>query len=120
MSLVGRSRVRLEESGELVDSVESDLSGLAQSSERLREEKAMSERSPDEQTRKYALKLPELEVQAQGKLENQEFDFRAFFEEAKARFAEAYREKLKQELRTQSNITNEQCVSLPSLVALSC
>ena len=63
-SLVGRSRVRLEESGELVDSVESDLSGLAQSSERLREEKAMSERSPNEQTRKYALKLPELEIQA--------------------------------------------------------
>ena len=32
----------------------------------------------------YALKLLELEVRAEDKLENQESDFRAFFEEEKA------------------------------------
>ena len=73
----------------------------------------------DEQTREYALKLLELELQAQYKLKNQESDFRASFEEEKARFAKAYREKLEQELQTQSDIINERCVSLPSALALS-
>jgi len=77
------------------------------------------EQSLDGQTRKYALKLLELEVQAEDKLENQESDFRAFFEEEKVRFAEAYLEKLEQELRTQSDIVDERCVYLLSLVALS-
>ncbi|KAI0303671.1 mitochondrial inner membrane protein-domain-containing protein [Multifurca ochricompacta] len=56
---------------------------------------------------RYTLKLLELELQAQDKLESQETDFRAFFEEEKAHFAQAYREKLEQELRTQSDIINE-------------
>ena len=77
------------------------------------------EQSLDGQTRKYALKLLELEVQAEDKLENQESDFRAFFEEEKPRFAEAYLEKLEQELRTQSDIVDKRCVYLLSLVALS-
>ena len=105
----------------VLDVAKNDLSGLAQSFERLREEeKAKLEQSLDEQTREYTLKLLELELQAQDKLEGQESDFRAFFEEEKARFAKAYREKLEQELRTQSDIINERCVSLPSIVALSC
>jgi len=97
-----------------------DLSGLAQSFERQREENAKLEQSLDGQTRKYALKLLELEVRAEGKFENQESDFRAFFEEQKARFAEAYLEKLEQELRAQSDIINERCAPLPSLVTPSC
>lgn len=97
---------------DVLDVAKNDLSGLAQSFERLREEeKAKLEQSLDEQTREYTLKLLELELQAQDKLENQETDFRAFFEEEKARFAKAYREKLEQELRTQSDIINERCVS---------
>ncbi|KAF8501559.1 mitochondrial inner membrane protein Mitofilin [Russula emetica] len=85
-----------------------DLSALAQSFERLREEeKVKLEQSLDEQTREYTLKLLELELQSQDKLESQETDFRAFFEEEKAHFAKAYREKLEQELRTQSDIINE-------------
>ncbi|KAI0300816.1 mitochondrial inner membrane protein-domain-containing protein [Russula brevipes] len=76
--------------------------------ERLREdEKIKLEQSLDEQTREYTLKLLELELQAQDKLENQESDFRALFEEEKARFSKAYREKLEHELRTQSDIINE-------------
>jgi mitofilin len=102
---------------DVLDVAKNDLSGLAQSFERLREEeKAKLEQSLDEQTREYTLKLLELELQAQDKLENQESDFRAFFEEEKARFAKAYREKLEQELRTQSDIINERCATLPSAV----
>jgi MICOS complex subunit MIC60 len=94
-----------------------DLSALAQSFERLREEeKVKLEQSLDEQTREYTLKLLELELQSQDKLESQETDFRAFFEEEKARFAKAYREKLEHELRTQSDIINERSVSPPSAV----
>jgi mitofilin len=97
---------------DVLDVAKTDLSALAQSFERLREEeKANLEQSLDEQTREYTLKLLELELQAQDKLENQESDFRTFFEEEKAGLAKAYREKLEQELRTQSDIINERSVS---------
>jgi MICOS complex subunit MIC60 len=100
---------------DVLDVAKNDLSGLAQSFDRLREEeKAKLEQSLDEQTREYTLKLLELELQAQDKLESQETDFRAFFEEEKARFSKAYREKLEQELRTQSDIINERSVFPPS------
>ena len=78
------------------------------------------ERSLDEQTWKYAPKLLEVEAQAQDKLENQNLISVLSLKKRKARFAEASREKLKQESRTQNNIINERCVYLPSLVALSC
>lgn len=93
---------------DVLDVAKNDLSTLAQSFEHLREEeKVKLEQSLDEQTREYTLKLLELELQSQDKLESQETDFRAFFEEEKARFAKAYREKLEHELRTQSDIINE-------------
>jgi mitofilin len=102
---------------DVLDVAKNDLSALAQSFEHLREEeKVKLEQSLDEQTREYTLKLLELELQSQDKLESQETDFRAFFEEEKARIAKAYREKLEQELRTQSDIINER--SVPSVVGL--
>ncbi|KAI9439825.1 mitochondrial inner membrane protein Mitofilin [Lactarius indigo] len=92
----------------VLDVAKNDMSVLAQSFERLREEeRSKLEQSLDEQTREYTLKLLELELQAQDKLESQETDFRSFYEEEKARFASAYREKLEQELRTQSGIIND-------------
>jgi mitofilin len=92
----------------VLDVAKDDLSSLAQSFERLREEeKTKLEQSLDEQTREYTLKLLELELQVQDKLESQETGFRAYFEEEKAHFAKAYREKLEHELRTQSDIINE-------------
>ena len=100
---------------DVLEVAKNDLSSLAQSFERHREEEKIKlEQSLDEQTREYTLKLLELELQAQDKLEGQESDFRAFFEEEKARFAKAYREKLEQELRTQSDIINERSVPPPS------
>jgi mitofilin len=105
---------------DVLDVAKNDLSALAQSFERLREEeKTKLEQSLDEQTREYTLKLLELELQAQDKLESQETDFRAFFEDEKGRFAKAYRDKLEQELRVQSDIINERFASLPSAAALS-
>lgn len=104
---------------DVLDVAKNDLSSLAQSFERLREEeKAKLEQSLDEQTREYTLKLLELELQSQDKLESQESDFRAFFEEEKNRFAKAYREKLEEELRTQSDIINERSIFPPSAVRL--
>jgi mitofilin len=97
----------------VLDVAKSDLSALAQGFDRLREEeRSKLEQSLDEQTRQYTLKLLELELQAQDKLESQETDFRSFYEQEKGRFAAAYREKLGQELRTQSDIINERFVSV--------
>jgi MICOS complex subunit MIC60 len=105
---------------DVLDIAKNDLSALAQSFERLREEeKAKLEQSLDEQTREYTLKLLELELQAQDKLEAQETDFRTFYEEEKARFAKAYREKVEQELRTQSDIINERSVTFSSVLVPS-
>jgi len=105
---------------DVLDVAKNDLSVLAQGFERLREEeRSKLEQSLDEQTREYTLKLLELELQAQDKLESQETDFRSFYEEEKARFASAYREKLEQELRTQSGIINERFVSVYFMASLS-
>ena len=64
----------------------------------------------DEQTREYTLKLLELEMEAQDKLDSQEDGFRKFFEQEKQKFVQAYRERLNQELHTQSEIINERYV----------
>jgi MICOS complex subunit MIC60 len=112
-SFLNANPAAADKARDVLDVARNDLSSLAQSFERLREEeKAKLEQSLDEQTREYTLKLLELELQAQDKLENQESDFRVFFEEEKARFAKAYREKVEQELRTQSDIINERSVRL--------
>ena len=116
-SFINANPAAANKARDVLDFAKNDLSSLAQSFERLREEeKAKLEQSLDEQTREYTLKLLELELQSQDKLESQESDFRAFFEEEKARFAKAYREKLDHELRTQSDIINERSVSPPSAV----
>jgi MICOS complex subunit MIC60 len=105
---------------DVLDIAKNDLSALAQNFERLREEeKAKLEQSLDEQTREYTLKLLELELQAQDKLDAQETDFRTFYEEEKVRFAKAYREKVEHELRTQSDIINERFVILPFIAVPS-
>ena len=55
--------------------------------------------------------LLELEMQAQDKLDSQEESFRKFFEQERAKMIHDYRQKLEQELQTQSEIINERCVS---------
>ncbi|KAI9509805.1 mitochondrial inner membrane protein Mitofilin [Russula earlei] len=107
-SFVNANPTAANKARDVLEVAKSDLSELAQNFELLREaEKVKLEQSLDEHTREYTLKLLELELQAQDKLESQATDFHVFLEEEKARFAKAYREKLEQELRTQSDIINE-------------
>ena len=61
-------------------------------------------------SQKLLLKLLEMEMEAQDKLDNQEEGFKKLFEEEKNKFIQAYRAKLNQELQTQSEIINERCI----------
>ncbi|KAI0067289.1 hypothetical protein BV25DRAFT_1795107 [Artomyces pyxidatus] len=93
---------------DVLDTAKVDLTELAENFEKVKEEEQRKlEQQLDEQTRQYTLQLLELELASQDKLDSQEADFRTFYEEERARFAKAYREKLETELRTQSEIINE-------------
>ncbi len=93
---------------DILDGAKGDLKQLATRIEEAKEEERHKlEASIDEQTCAFTIKLLELEMEAQDKLDNQEDDFRKYFEEEKAKFVAAYREKLNRELQTQSEIINE-------------
>lgn len=93
---------------DILDGAKGDLTQLATRIEAVKEEERQKlEASLDEQTHAFTIKLLELEMEAQDKLDNQEDDFRKYFEEEKAKFVAAYREKLNRELQTQSEIINE-------------
>ncbi|OBZ72655.1 MICOS complex subunit MIC60 [Grifola frondosa] len=97
-----------EKARDILDSAKVDLTELATRIDQVKaEEQKKLEAKLDEQTREYTVKLLELEMQAQDKLDNQEEDFRKFFEQEKASFVQAYRQKLDHELHTQSEIINE-------------
>ncbi|TFK74121.1 hypothetical protein BDN72DRAFT_789717 [Pluteus cervinus] len=92
----------------VLETAKTDLTALADRIEKAREEERIAlEAKLDEQTREYSLKLMELEMEAQDKLDNQEEGFKKFFEEERARFVQAYRAKLDHELRTQTELINE-------------
>ncbi|KAF8628032.1 hypothetical protein AX15_004147 [Amanita polypyramis BW_CC] len=85
-----------------------ELTSLAERIEKVREEERVAlEAKLDEQTREYSLKLIELEMEAQDKLDHQEEDFRKFFEEERTKMIDGYRQKLEQELKTQTELINE-------------
>jgi mitofilin len=97
---------------DVLETAKGDLTALADRIEIAREEeRAVLEAKLDEQTREYSLKLIELEMMAQDKLDNQEEDFRKLFNEEKARFVQAYRAKLEYELQTQTELINERYVN---------
>ncbi|CCL99291.1 uncharacterized protein FIBRA_01307 [Fibroporia radiculosa] len=97
-----------EKARDILDAAKVDLTALATRIEAVKEEERHKlEAKLDDQTREYTIKLLELEMEAQDKLDNQEQDFRKFFDEEKAKFVHAYREKLNRELQTQSEIINE-------------
>lgn len=106
---------------DILDSAKVDLTALASRIDQVKEEERQKlETKLDDQTREYTIKLLELEMEAQDKLDSQEQDFRKFFEEERVKFVQAYREKLNRELQTQSEIINERCVhtQTPSILAL--
>lgn len=92
----------------VIDTAKLDLTNLATRMHKMKEdEQAKLEQQLDDQAREYTVKLLELEMAAQDKLDNQEDEFRKLFDEEKAKLVRAYREKLSQELQTQSEIINE-------------
>lgn len=93
---------------DILDTAKVDLTQLASRINEVKEEERQKlEAQLDEQTREYTLKLLELEMTAQDKLDTQEEGFRKFFEDEKLKFIEAYREKLNRELEAQSELINE-------------
>ncbi|KAJ7826320.1 mitochondrial inner membrane protein Mitofilin [Mycena leptocephala] len=92
----------------VLETAKSDLTALATRIEKVREdERADLETKLDDQTREYTVKLMELEMEAQDRLDGQEQEFRRYFDEERARLTQAYREKLENELQTQTELINE-------------
>ncbi|KAI0342670.1 hypothetical protein BDW22DRAFT_1428843 [Trametopsis cervina] len=97
-----------EKARDVLEGAKGDIRDLASRFDQVKEEERQAlEAKLDEQTREYTIKLLELEMEAQDKLDSQEEGFRQYFDDEKAKFTQAYREKLNQELRTQSEIINE-------------
>jgi MICOS complex subunit MIC60 len=92
----------------VLETAKTDLTSLAERIEKVKEEeKAVLEAKLDEQTREYTVKMMELEMEAQDRLDSQQEDFRKVFDEEKVKISHAYREKLENELKTQTELINE-------------
>ncbi|THH08884.1 hypothetical protein EW145_g2401 [Phellinidium pouzarii] len=92
----------------IIDTAKDDLHQLAARIEQARaEERNRLEAQLDDQAREYTLKLLDFEMSAQDKIDEQELEFKIFFEDERRKATQAYREKLENELRTQSEIINE-------------
>ncbi|CAA7266870.1 unnamed protein product [Cyclocybe aegerita] len=97
-----------QQAGDVLESAKTDLAALVDRIDAVKEqERTALEAKLDEQTREYTLKLMELEMEAQDKLDSQEEGFRQLFEQERARFVQAYREKLEHELKVQTELINE-------------
>ena len=98
---------------DVLELAKSDLAALVERIEVVKEqERTTLEAKMDEQSREYTLKLIELEMEGQDKLDHQEQEFRTFFEQERARFIQGYREKLDHELRVQTELINERYVTV--------
>ncbi|KAJ7056972.1 mitochondrial inner membrane protein Mitofilin [Mycena amicta] len=92
----------------VVASAKEDLTALVSRIEKVREdERAELEAKLEEQAREYTLKLMELEMQSQDRLDGQEQEFRQYFDQHRTQLTAAYREKLENELQTQTDLINE-------------
>jgi mitofilin len=104
----------------VLETAKSDLTALATRIEKVREdERTGLEAKLDEQTREYTVKLMDLEMEAQDKLDGQEQEFRRYFDEERARLTQAYREKLENELQTQTELINERSFHSPRYLTTS-
>ena len=107
-----------EKAGDVLETAKNDLAALVERIEVVKEqERSALESQFDEQTREYTLKLLELEMEAQDKLDSQEIGYKQLFEQERAKFIQAYREKLNRELQTQSEIINERYVNMTWLIS---
>ncbi|KAJ3720823.1 mitochondrial inner membrane protein Mitofilin [Lentinula guzmanii] len=93
---------------DVLDLAKNDLSSLAQRIKSAKEEERKGlEVKLDEQTREYTLKLLEVEMEAQDRLDNQEEEFRKLFDLRQSQLIQTYRQKLEEELKTQTDLINE-------------
>lgn len=101
-----------EKAKDVLEVAKGDLTGLAARIEKIKEdEKLKLEQKLDEQAREYTTKLLELELESQDKLDSQQDEFVKFHDQERAMITQIYREKLEQELRTQTEIINERYVA---------
>lgn len=101
---------------EILDNAKADLVKLLERIDGAREEERTKlEAQLDEQAREYSLKLLETDLAAQDKLDQQENEFKEFFEEERQKFLKHYREKLDNELNVQRELIDERLafLSLP-------
>ncbi|KAG6821316.1 hypothetical protein H0H93_000177 [Arthromyces matolae] len=93
---------------DVLEAAKTNLTALAERIEKAKEDERFAlEAKLDEQTREYTQKLLELEMEAQDKLDNQEDDFRKFFDRERQSLIQTYRAKLNHELETQTELINE-------------
>ncbi|KAF5391657.1 hypothetical protein D9757_002484 [Collybiopsis confluens] len=93
---------------DVLELAKTDLSSLAERIENAKEkERKTLEAKLDEQTREYTIKLLEVEMDAQDKLDNQEEEFRRLFDQGQSQLIQSYRQKLEEELKTQTELINE-------------
>ncbi|KAK0500307.1 mitochondrial inner membrane protein Mitofilin [Armillaria luteobubalina] len=92
----------------VLEAAKGDLSSLVEKIETVKDEERLGlQAKMDEQTREYTIKMIELEMEAQDKLDSQEDEFRKAFDQHQVELTRAYREKLDNELRTHLEIINE-------------
>jgi len=100
-----------EKAGDVLESAKGDLAALVDRIEAVKEqERTALTATLDEQTREWTLKLLEIEMEAQDRLDQQEEGFRQAFEQEKAKLIQAYREKLDHELKFQTELINERYI----------
>ena len=93
---------------DVLDSAKGDLAALVERMEKVKEEERSALAAKlDEATAEHNLRLLELEMAAQDKLDSQEEGFRKFFDEERQKFLDHYRAKLEHELKTQTELINE-------------
>lgn len=97
-----------QKAGDVLETAKSDLAALVDRIETVKEEERNAlEAKLDEQAKEYTLKLLELEMEAQDRLDFQEEGYKHLFEQERAKFIQAYREKLNHELKVQTELINE-------------
>ncbi|KAF8905078.1 mitochondrial inner membrane protein Mitofilin [Gymnopilus junonius] len=97
-----------QKAGDVLETAKSDLAALVDRIEAVKEhERSALETKLDEQTREYTLKLMELEMEAQDKLDSQEEGFKQLLGQERSKLIQAYREKLENELKAQTELINE-------------
>ncbi|KAF8318365.1 hypothetical protein DL93DRAFT_2124861 [Clavulina sp. PMI_390] len=93
---------------DILDTAQIDLVQLGSRIEVIKkEEQAKLEAQLDEQAKEYSLKVLQLEVDAQDKMDAQEEGFKAMLEDERQQILALYRQKLANELETQSEIINQ-------------